>query len=84
MLYVLTVGIIPADCTSDYQFEVLVDDEAGQTPLNLSYTVTTIEGWVAGVVSLLPGWELDFIPQGHSCGRAFNTAINELSDSRSK
>ncbi len=76
MLYVLTVGIIPADCTNDYVFDALLEGRDSTTPLHREYTVTQVQGWVSGLLALLPGWELG--PGPAPSVRAFNSAVNEF------
>lgn len=74
MLYVLTVGVIPADCTNDYEFEAVLDEGGSTTPLRLTYTVTNVQGWVSGFLVLLPAWDLGFGERPSR--RAFNTLVN--------
>ena len=76
MLYVLTIGIIPADCTNDYAFEAVLEHHDSTTPLRREYRVTQIQGWVSGLLVLLPGWEFGSGPSPSV--RAFNSVINEV------
>ncbi|MFI5398619.1 MAG: hypothetical protein ACHQ9S_24080 [Candidatus Binatia bacterium] len=80
MLYVLTLGIIPSDCTHDYSFEATIDGR--EPPERLGYSVTTIQGWIAGPLSLFPGWEFSVVPPRQHCLRAFRTAINGAAKSQ--
>jgi hypothetical protein len=76
MLYVLTIGIIPADCTNDYAFEAVLERHDSTTPFHREYTVTQIQGWVFRSPVLFPGWEFGSGPAPSV--RAFNSVINEV------
>ena len=77
LLYVLTLGIIPADCTNDYAFEAVLEDGSSTVPIHRKYAVTQIQGWVSGLLVLLPGWELGAGPA--SSVRALDTATRACS-----
>jgi hypothetical protein len=74
-LYVLTLGFIPADCTNDYDFAVTFDGRSGKRTVERHYTVTHVQGWVSGLLVLLPGWQ--FGEDEPPCARAFTTVVNE-------
>lgn len=57
LLYVLSVGIIPAECTNDYAFEAVLDDGNSTVPFHREHAVTQIQGWVSGLLALLPVWD---------------------------
>lgn len=60
MLYVLSIGIIPAHCVDTYVVAI-PDSMAADTSRRLTvFTVTSIQGWVALLLAPLPDWRYGY------------------------
>ena len=73
-LVVLTLGIVPAYCTNDYDFAATFDGPSGSRTVERRYAVTFVQGWISGLLFMLPGWQFG---EGEPCSRAFNSVVNE-------
>jgi hypothetical protein len=78
MLFILTVGVIPGDCSLDYDFDAFVATRDSVKIVHRRYSVTHVVGWVWTVLWLLPGWEVGPPARSDPATRALNTTINEL------
>ena len=54
MLFVLTLGLIPTNCTDSYSASITTDQQK-IVPLG-SFKITTIGGWAALIIAPLPQW----------------------------
>lgn len=74
MLYVLSLGIIPAHCKDSYILKADFGAGKGAKTVEQAFEVTTMQGWLMILYPLLPDWEFG---ENHDAPeRARNTVIN--------
>ena len=77
MLYLLTVGIIPAHCVERYSVSATAPGDGGELP-PVKVKVTVVGGWIALLLIPLPNWRYAPIPEpGPALEKAIKRSVTE-------